>query len=167
MPKATCITPSPQVPLPRRRVRRSFHRRQSCKPTHPCWPPCWMLRIASHAIRTKGLTDPLAALKLRRTFVPPPPQERPAHSNAMGLMAAPSAGLSAGTARGVRSATARRTGIAIHWGRDRSATERACGGHGKHWQCQCRYRYRRFASGRRAHWAAARRLPPRPFRQGS
>jgi len=59
---------------------------------------------ASNALRTKALPDPLAALKLRRTFVPPPPQEGPARSNAaLGLMSAPAAGPAGGAARGVRS----------------------------------------------------------------
>ena len=59
---------------------------------------------ASNALRTKALSDPLAALKLRRTFVPPPPQEGHARSNAaVGLMSAPAAGPPGGAARGVRS----------------------------------------------------------------
>jgi len=54
-------------------------------------------------LRTKPAADALAALKLRKTFLPPPPQERPAHSAGAGLMAAPAPGLSASSSRGVPS----------------------------------------------------------------
>ena len=51
----------------------------------------------------KTVPDALAALKLRRTFIPPPPEQRPVRSTDVGLMAAPAAGLSASAGRGVRS----------------------------------------------------------------
>lgn len=57
----------------------------------------------SNTLRAKPAHDALGALKFRKTFLPPPPQERPAHSTGAALLAAPTASLSASAARGVRS----------------------------------------------------------------
>jgi len=54
--------------------------------------------------KTKSrLPDPMAALKLRKTFVPPPAETRQGRSADPGFLEAPAAALSASGSRGVRS----------------------------------------------------------------
>jgi len=58
---------------------------------------------AGNALRAKSAPNSLAALKLRKTFLPPPPEAQRTGPSGTGLMAAPSAGLAASASRGVRS----------------------------------------------------------------
>lgn len=101
---STALPPPPAPPKPA--PRKAFVPPPQARPTHAPVPPTMLdapLPVASSAYRTRSTPrDTLAALKLPKTFMPPPPPAQSPRPSGVRLMDAPAAPLTANGTRGVQ-----------------------------------------------------------------